>query len=894
MKKQFYTTGILSLLFCLGTLAVFGQASRLPGYSSGPRLKQKFANQPTYVTNSQTGPGNSVQGLWDVRFVWDPVELSGYNQHAGVVYARGFFYTSKWNGTDTLFVFDSTGAFVQVLRIPSIGAVRSLTYDGQFIYASNNTRNIQVINPVTRTRVRQFAVPTSVGNVRWITYNPQGSNGAGSFFCGNWDTPIFQVNKPTGTTATLINNIPAATHGLTGMYGVAYEANGANSVFWAFDQGQDASAAVVVQLNATGVPTGVTHDVDPDCINPPGSAGGIFLGDVPGYSGKTLVCLNQGAGLVGYDISPPAFDAAIDSLSNSFSYAAWPKNSGLSVTYGGRVKSVGTTTLANFSPTVTVTDLDAEELVQTLQVPTQTLGPGQSGLFTTAPILNGLYTPGALMMVDGITNYPGDQNGSNDTLSSFFMLSDSTYARDYSYFDNSIAGSIGIGAGASSEGALGTKFTLINADTLTSVSYYLSSPFEGQPSSVSIYSVTNGVIGTTPITTTNVYTATAADEANGVLVTLPLDNPLPIAPGEFFVAVNELGDSTVGIGNFPEIYKTNTYFVKFAGLGGGAWTDLQTFGATLRRPFAIYPNFGKIPAPVALAVCTTSTSVVNVTQTSATVNNSVLSDGGSPVTERGVCWNTSPNPTIALTTKTSDGSGTGNFSSNVSGLTAGTMYYLRAYATTANGTAYGNEIFFTTQSAASIATLSTDPITNNTTGVSATSGGNISADGGAPITARGVCWSTTQNPTINLPTKTFNGTGTGAFVSQITGLTVGTTYYVRSYAQNAAGVAYGDEVSFVAQAVSVSKILAKGDLLNMALFPNPAKEMVNASLYSEKGGRIQISLRNALGQLVYQNDSQIPAGEVSIPVSIQNLKAGLYFYSVSMDGQVKTQTLVKE
>jgi hypothetical protein len=222
------------------------------------------------------------------------------------------------------------------------------------------------------------------------------------------------------------------------------------------------------------------------------------------------------------------------------------------------------------------------------------------------------------------------------------------------------------------------------------------------------------------------------------------------------------------------------------------------------------------------------------------------------------------------------------------------MYYLRAYATTANGTAYGNEIFFTTQSAASIATLSTDPITNNTTGVSATSGGNISADGGAPITARGVCWSTTQNPTINLPTKTFNGTGTGAFVSQITGLTVGTTYYVRSYAQNAAGVAYGDEVSFVAQAVSVSKILAKGDLLNMALFPNPAKEMVNASLYSEKGGRIQISLRNALGQLVYQNDSQIPAGEVSIPVSIQNLKAGLYFYSVSMDGQVKTQTLVKE
>ena len=898
MKKQIYTTGFFALIFSLIALTGMGQATKLPGLRSAGKERQKLTNQPTNIVNTQPGGGNTVQNLWDVRFVFDPTELSGRTGFAGVCYARGFFYASRWQVADSLYIFDSTFNFVQAIRITGIGAVRSMTYDGTFIYAGNNSRNVQVINPVTRTRTRQIAMPAGIPaatSIRWITFNPQGNNGSGSFFVGNFDTPIYQINKPTGNTATLINNIPAATHGLTGMYGVAYEAKGANSVFWAFDQGQPESAAVMVQLSATGTQTGVKRDVDLDIINPGGSAGGVFLANFPGYPDLTLTCLSQGGGIVGYDIAPPAFDAAIDSIGTAQGYAAWPKNANLSVRYGGRIKSAGTTTLANFSPTVTVMDLQTDALVQTLQVPTQTLGPGQSGLFNTAPLVNGLYTPGDLMMVSGITNYPGDQNTSNDTIASFFTMSDSTYARDYSFFDNSIAGTIGIGAGSAAEGALGTKFSLAAADTLTSVSYYLSGPYAGQPSSASIYAVTNGVIGTTPITTTSVYTATADDEANGVLVTLPLDSPLPIAAGEFFVAVNELGDSTVGIGNFPEIYRRNTFFVKFNGApSNGAWTDLNVFSSALRRPFAIYPNFGKIAAPTALAVCTTSTTVANITQTSVTVNNSILSDGGSPVTERGVCWNTSPNPTIALSTKTSDGTGTGDYSSSVTGLTAGTTYYLRAYATTANGTAYGNEIFFTTQSAASIATLTTDPISNNTTGTSATSGGNITADGGAAITARGVCWSTAPAPTISLSTKTFNGTGTGAFVSQITGLTAGTTYYVRSYAQNAAGVAYGDEISFVAQTLSVSKVLAKGDLLNVLLFPNPAKESVNANLFSEKGGRVQITLRNTLGQVVFESEKTIGRGEVMLPVSVSNLNSGLYFFSVAMDGQVKVQTLVKE
>jgi len=81
----------------------------------------------------------------------------------------------------------------------------------------------------------------------------------------------------------------------------------------------------------------------------------------------------------------------------------------------------------------------------------------------------------------------------------------------------------------------------------------------------------------------------------------------------------------------------------------------------------------------------------------------------------------------------------------------------------------------------------------------ATSGGNISSDGGATVTVRGVCWSTSQNPTI-ANSKTTDGTGIGIYASSITGLTQLTTYYVRAYATNSAGTGYGNQLSFTTAA----------------------------------------------------------------------------------------------
>jgi len=111
--------------------------------------------------------------------------------------------------------------------------------------------------------------------------------------------------------------------------------------------------------------------------------------------------------------------------------------------------------------------------------------------------------------------------------------------------------------------------------------------------------------------------------------------------------------------------------------------------------------FRTFPAPptissIVLSLPTvTTTEATSITSTEVTTGGNVTSDGGAAVTARGVAYGTTTNPTISGTS-TSDGSGTGVFTSQLSGLTPSTIYYVRAYATNAVGTAYGDQITFTT------------------------------------------------------------------------------------------------------------------------------------------------------------------------------------------------------
>lgn len=199
----------------------------------------------------------------------------------------------------------------------------------------------------------------------------------------------------------------------------------------------------------------------------------------------------------------------------------------------------------------------------------------------------------------------------------------------------------------------------------------------------------------------------------------------------------------------------------------------------------------KKPTPPAV----TTTNVTNITQTTATTGGNVTSDGNADITSRGVCWNSLENPTVS-NSKTSDGTGTGSFTSSLTQLTPGTNYYVRAYATNSEGTSYGSQISFNSNPIV-LATVTTTTVTSITS-TGAVSGGNITSDGGGAITARGVCWGTATAPLATGLHTTETGT-TGTFTSNLTGLTSNTKYYIRAYATNSAGTAYGDEKSFTTE-----------------------------------------------------------------------------------------------
>jgi hypothetical protein len=186
--------------------------------------------------------------------------------------------------------------------------------------------------------------------------------------------------------------------------------------------------------------------------------------------------------------------------------------------------------------------------------------------------------------------------------------------------------------------------------------------------------------------------------------------------------------------------------------------------------------------------------ITEISETSAVGGGEVISDGGFEVTERGICWSTHENPTVA-DSHVNNGTGMGSFTVEMTGLSEGTKYYVRAYARNAEGVGYGNGVEFMTHTLApntpTVRTLEiTDIIMNAAVG-----NGEVIDEGDSEVIARGICWSTNPEPTI-ADSHGNNGVGIGYYTVNMSGLTPGTTYYVRAYAMNSYGIAYGEEIVF--------------------------------------------------------------------------------------------------
>lgn len=278
-----------------------------------------FAQQ----NNSEAAPfpstfnSGSERALWTIQLDADPKPIAlGL---AAACWTGTEFWVSKWSN-DSMFTANASGAMTSTFTIAGVTGARSITTDGTFLYMGANTASIFKVDPVTKTLVG--TITTSVTNCRYVAYDPTLNAGAGGFWTGAYGSDITAVSM-TGTT---LSTILASTHGLTGIYGMAYDPYSSGGPYlWAYDQ--DASGATLQQLDMTGTMTGLSHDTQVDLAGGAGGglAGGLFITNSFVTGQKTIGGINQGLSLFAYELSNPSGISSIDK--NNFDLSVYPNPS---------------------------------------------------------------------------------------------------------------------------------------------------------------------------------------------------------------------------------------------------------------------------------------------------------------------------------------------------------------------------------------------------------------------------------------------------------------------------------------------------------------------------------------------------------------------------------------
>ncbi len=324
-----------------------------------------------------------------------------------------------------------------------------------------------------------------------------------------------------------------------------------------------------------------------------------------------------------------------------------------------------------------------------------------------------------------------------------------------------------------------------------------------------------------------------------------------------------------------------------AGAGAGVYTcqlmNLEGNATYYVRAYAINSlgvSYGAEMSFVAMSETTvpivTTDMVSNITLSSATGHGTVVSDGGAAVMRRGLCWSIEHNPTVA-DVHVDCGNGVGEFSGLLPHLANLTTYYVRAYAENTIGMAYGEEVSFTVgQGGPALPDVMTFEVIMDITQTSSVGSGGVIGDGGATVMERGLCWSINHNPTID-NSHVDSGTGSGNYTIQMTDLEPYTTYYVRAYATNSAGTAYGNEVSFETlqiEGLPMVKIFNVHDITKVSAIGMGYVLEEGYSAVSEKGLCWSTSHRPTL------DDYFAPGGQgsESFEVEMNNLTPGTTYY----------------
>ena len=256
----------------------------------------------------------------------------------------------------------------------------------------------------------------------------------------------------------------------------------------------------------------------------------------------------------------------------------------------------------------------------------------------------------------------------------------------------------------------------------------------------------------------------------------------------FYYSTDENVDVATAV-KVSETYSTDSFTLQINDLEGGTEYYVKSYAKNSAGEdygaVAYFKTVSTVPSVI-------TSGASKLPATSAELSGEVADDNGETITDRGFVWMTGTG-----TPSTSSGNRiqvigtTGEFSATLEDLEPNQTYSFRAYAVNSKGTSYGETLQFNID----LPTVTTNDVTAITDN-SAMSGGVIVDNGGGEILAKGVVWSRSQNPTVENSFKTDEGSGADSFTSYLTALTPGRTYYVRAYAANAVGTAYGVQQEF--------------------------------------------------------------------------------------------------
>lgn len=264
-----------------------------------------------------------------------------------------------------------------------------------------------------------------------------------------------------------------------------------------------------------------------------------------------------------------------------------------------------------------------------------------------------------------------------------------------------------------------------------------------------------------------------------------------------------------------------------------------------RNPFIDYPGTeeliwgnnttGTFSTNQVVTTPTVSTpSSTNILTSSASLGGNITSTGGALLTETGVYYSTTAGFADGTGTKvTASATGTGTFTTSVTGLIASTIYYFKAYATNSAGSSYSTQgSFVTSTPVIVVAPTISSPTTQTANSTNAIVSANVTNNGGGILTERGFYWSTTNGFADGAGTKiTVAGTSTGSFSTTIGSLSTATTYYFKGFATNSAGTVYTSQANFTTTSMGspsyvAGTVIGSGSIMAFGKVASPLSKSV--------------------------------------------------------------------